>query len=150
MLETPHVALGVLIATKVHPALALPVALASHFALDMIPHWNPHSYTETQKYGRPTNKTLTIATLDVIAALALGFFIAGRFLPDYYKFFFVLLTAFVSVLPDLVKSPYFLLKVRGRLSDYVKFERSLQADSKNFYFGVATQLAVIVVSLLLI
>ena len=53
MLETPHVIVGAAIAYKVvNPALALPLALGSHFILDITPHWNPHLSTETKKFGK--------------------------------------------------------------------------------------------------
>lgn len=50
MLETPHVLIGAAIATKVgNPFLAIPLAFASHFVLETVPHWNPHLNTETKK-----------------------------------------------------------------------------------------------------
>jgi hypothetical protein len=53
VLETPHVVVGAAIATKVaNPALAIPLAFASHFVLEKIPHWNPHLNTELKKFGR--------------------------------------------------------------------------------------------------
>ena len=47
MLETPHVAVGAAIAASIpNPLIAIPLAFASHFALELVPHWNPHLNTE--------------------------------------------------------------------------------------------------------
>jgi len=53
MLETPHVLAGAVIAAKVqNPFLAIPLAFASHFILEKVPHWNPHINAEMTKFGR--------------------------------------------------------------------------------------------------
>ena len=63
MLETPHVAVGAAIAVAIpNPYLAIPLALASHMILDHTPHWNPHFYTETKKFGKPTQKSTVFAS----------------------------------------------------------------------------------------
>lgn len=149
MLELPHVALGAAIATKIpNPALAIPLALVSHFVLDQIPHWNPHFYTETQKYGKPKKESTTFALVDIALALGFGLFIASTVLPNITHALVIVICSFFSVLPDLVKSPYFFLKFRPKwLGGYVKFERSLQADT-NPVAGMLTQALVIIGSLL--
>lgn len=149
MLETPHVAVGAAIAAKVgNPYLALPLALASHFVLDRIPHWNPHFYTETKKYGKPSNKSTTLAIVDSFAALGLGLAVAGQALPDKTKFAVILAACLLSVLPDQIKTPFFFLKNarKGWLKKWVTFERGLQVDAP-FWPGILTQVAVTLASL---
>lgn len=149
MLETPHVALGAAIAVKVgNPYLALPLALASHFVLDRIPHWNPHFYTETKKYGAPSNKSTTLAIVDSLAALGLGLAVASQALPDKAKFTIIIVACFLAVLPDQIKTPFFFVKSfrKGWLKRYVLWERSLQVDGPAFW-GNLTQLAVTAASL---
>lgn len=145
MLETPHVIVGAAIATKViNPALAIPLALGSHFILDKVPHWNPHLFTETKKYGQPSQQSTTIALVDVGAALGLGLFVAFRYADEPMRAAAVLACCLASVLPDLVKWPYYFLKKRGGLLEkWVLFERRLQVDA-SFWPGVLTQAAVIV------
>lgn len=149
MLELPHVALGSAIATKIpNPFLAIPLALASHFVLDQIPHWNPHFYTETQKYGKPKKESTRLALVDIGFALVFGSVVAASTFPNISHVLLILVCSFVSVLPDLVKSPYFFLKFRPKyLANYVKFERSLQADT-NAIAGTLTQALVVIGSLL--
>ena len=51
MIELPHAVVGAAIAAKVgNPALSLPLALASHFVLDLVPHWNPHLNRDTARF----------------------------------------------------------------------------------------------------
>jgi len=148
MLETPHVVLGVAIATKIpNPWVSIPLALASHFVLDKVPHWNPHLYTETQKSGRPGKVSTAIAIFDIGLSLILGFWFAGRVLPDYQKSTIILACCLASVLPDVVKYPYYYFKMRFKtLVSWVKFERSLQVDT-SFYPGILTQLLTILASI---
>lgn len=148
MLETPHVVVGAAIATKlVNPALAIPLALASHFVLDKVPHWNPHLYTETQKLGHPAKKSTIIAVGDVGIALVFGLFVASRFAGEPGRALTVLACCLASVLPDLVKWPYYFLKKRGGiLEKWVLFERNLQVNA-DFWPGILTQFLVITTGL---
>jgi hypothetical protein len=141
MLETPHVAVGAAIATKVvNPFLAIPLSLASHFVLDRVPHWNPHFYTEMKKYGKPSKRSVNLAMVDSFTALALGVAIAARAMPDTGHAILILICSFMAVLPDQIKTPFFFIpKARkGWLLKYVKFERGLQVDAP-FWVGIATQ-----------
>lgn len=144
MLETPHVVVGAAIATKVaNPALAIPLALASHFILDKVPHWNPHLYTETEKLGYPSRQTTKIALLDVGVALATGIFIASKFSGDLEKVILILACSLASVLPDIIKWPYYYLGKRWKLLvRWVLFERSIQVNA-DFWPGVISQGVVI-------
>ena len=149
MLETPHVAIGAAIAVKIgNPYLALPLALASHFVLDRIPHWNPHFYTEMKKLGKPSSKSTTLAIIDSLAALGLGLAIAASALPDTGRAAIILAACLLAVLPDQIKTPFFFLKEtrKGWLKRYVLWERSLQVDGPVFW-GNLTQLAVTLASL---
>ena len=134
MLETPHVVVGAAIAVKVgNPALAIPLAFASHFVLDKIPHWNPHLFTETQKL--------------VGLALIIGLWVTAKFSGDPLRMLTVLACCLASVLPDLVKWPYYYLKNRWKpLTKWVLFERNMQVNA-NFVPGVLTQFLTIATGL---
>lgn len=144
MLETPHVAVAAAIATKIpNPFLAIPLAFASHFVLETVPHWNPHIVTETKKYGSPTQKSITIIAIDVTLALVTGGLIAWDALPDRGHAMTILAASFASVLPDLIESPYFFLHMRNNfLKSWINFQKSLQNDIQPFW-GIITQLATI-------
>lgn len=149
MLETPHVAVGIAIATKYgNPWIAIPLSLASHFVLDKIPHWNPHLFTETQKTGKPSKNSTIIGIADISLSLALGFFFAFRALPNTQLAILILACSFASVLSDVVKYPYFYFNLRQKwLVSWVKIERAMQVDTKTVLPGLITQALVIGASL---
>lgn len=149
MLETPHVAIGAAIASKIpNPFIAIPLALISHLVMDQVPHWNPHSYTEIKTKGKISNNTKYLALVDVAISLGLGFWIASRALPDYKHAAVILICSFAAVFPDVIKSPYFLFKQRiGLMKKWVDFERSLQVETA-FIPGMLIQVGVIILSLL--
>ena len=145
MLETPHVMVGAAIATKVgNPYLAIPLAFLSHFVLDRIPHWNPHFYTESQKFGKPQKQSVTIAVIDEIIALGAGLYIAYQFLPDYKMVATIIACCFFAVLSDQIKYPFFFLKAKGGLlQKWTDWERSIQVEVSPFW-GILTQILTII------
>lgn len=144
MIELPHTVVGAAIAVKIgNPALALPLALASHFLLDPIPHWNPHLYTEFKKNGVVSRGSKLFMTFDVLLSLAAGLFIAYKMLPDTTLAALAIIGALVAVFPDLIKSPFYLLGIKNpTLTRYVELERSIQGESKSILLGMTTQLLV--------
>lgn len=145
VLETPHVIVGAAIATKVvNPALALPLAFASHFVLEKVPHWNPHLNTETEKYGKPTKQSTKIVILDVATSLVAGFYIASRVLPDTGHFVIILAASAAAVLPDIVEGPYFFLNMRSKIiKRWILFQKSIQEDT-TVVPGLLTQLVTVI------
>lgn len=148
MLETPHVIVGAAIATKVgNPYLAIPLAFMSHFVLDRIPHWNPHFFTESNKFGKPIKSSIAIAVVDELIALGSGLYIAYQFIPDYKMVATIMACCFFSVLSDQIKYPYFFMNVKkGFLAKWVKLERSMQIEVSPFW-GITTQTLTILTSL---
>lgn len=143
VLELPHTLVGAAIATKIgNPALSLPLALASHFALDLIPHWNPHLNTEIRENGKISSKTTLIIASDVLLSLVAGFYIASNQLPDKTGFTIVILGALMGILPDLAEAPYFFLEFRWKpIEKLLKFQKSIQNDAPPFV-GLATQIII--------
>lgn len=151
MLEIPHALVGIAIATRIpNPALAIPLAVGSHFVLDMLPHWNPHFFSETQKYGKPTKKSTNFASIEIIIAGIVSLVISLTQYPDIGKMLFFYTAAVAGMAPDLVKIPFFFLKQqKGILKRYVLMERSIQNDA-NPPLGIITQIAVAIVALIVI
>lgn len=145
MIELPHTVVGAAIAVKIgNPALALPLALASHFLLDPVPHWNPHLYTELKKNGVVSRGSKLFMAVDVLLSLAAGIFIAYKMLPDTTLAALAIIGGFVAVFPDLIKSPFYLLGIVKNpiLTKYVEVERSIQGESKSILLGMTTQILV--------
>ncbi len=147
VLETPHVVVGAAIAAKVvNPYLAIPLAFASHFVLDMVPHWNPHLNTETKKNGRPTKNSTLFVFADVCLALIAGIFIAAQALPNEAQAITILLASFAAVLPDVIEGPHFFLGIRNKfIEKWIAFQKSIQNDT-NIYAGLATQVVTMIVA----
>lgn len=148
VIETPHVIVGAAIATKVvNPALALPLALGSHFVLDKVPHWNPHLFTETQKYGKPTKKSNLIVAADVAASIMIGGYIAAQALPNTAHALTILACCLIAAAPDIVEGPYFYLNLKTKtLEKWIRFQRSFQINV-DFLPGILTQITTVAATL---
>jgi len=146
MLELPHTLVGALIGTKIaNPIFSLPMAFASHFLLDIIPHWNPSLYTEYKKFGKPTKKSTLIIVADVLLSLAGGIIIASTVLPNLTKFIIILIACFLAVLPDVIEAPFFYFGVKWPiLVGIINFQTKIQGKAK-LPWGLITQIIVIVI-----
>lgn len=144
MLETPHVFVGAAIATKIpNPWVAIPLAFASHFVLEMIPHWNPHLNTETEKFGHITRRSTAITAVDSTFALIAGSFMAYQALPDWKHALTIFFACFAAVLPDVMESPYFFLNWKWKIIEkWITFQKSIQNDV-SVVPGLITQLLTI-------
>ena len=110
MTATSHALIGTVIAAKIgNPALAIPLALASHAVADMIPHW------DTALNGNGKGKSLNRVFTDTIIDVGLGFILS------YFLVFFVfphtnLVYAFLIIifaqLPDWFMAPYYFFKIK--------------------------------------
>ena len=148
MLETPHVVVGAVIATKVvNPALAIPLAFASHFVLDKVPHWNPHIDIELKKHGIVKSRSLKIIIVDSSIALISGVAIASRALPDYTQAATIITACFFASLPDMIQAPYYFMQSKNTLiKRWIKIQKRIQEDVP-IIPGLATQILVILAAL---
>jgi hypothetical protein len=145
MLETPHVVVGAAIATHIpNPIVSIPLAFLSHFALERIPHWNPHLNTEKREFGKITKKSTYIVIADSTLALASGFAIASLKAQNFSQFVVIILACFFSILPDLIEAPYFFLNLKSKfIEKWIKFQKSLQVDTTPLP-GLLTQVITII------
>ncbi len=144
MLTTPHVLLGAVLITKLPLPLGIPATLLSHFALDfIIPHWNPHLFTEMKAKGKISQNSIMVILIDgTISALFIGYFALMG-----YSLLLLALGAFLATLPDWIEIPFYFLKVKHPLLvKYVTFEHNHQAKANPFW-GIFTQLTIIIFSL---
>lgn len=94
-----HAVTGMLVAVAVkQPAIALPAAFLSHFAVDMLPHW------DYKVPGLPRMRRLVIAT-DLLASVWLIVLVAVLLLSHGWLAF---LGGFLGILPDTMWLPYIL------------------------------------------
>ena len=151
MLELPHTLVGAAIATAIpNPAISLPLALASHFITDYIPHWNPHLNTELKTNGKISTTSKIIIIIDAGLALMLGTLIASQALPDFNRFLIIMLACFLAVVPDVAEIPYYFLGLKvGWIERLIAWQRTHQWNVAPFW-GILTQAIVILLSFMVI
>ncbi len=102
MTATGHAIIGTVIAAKIgNPLLAIPIALASHFVADALPHWDT-GYHRKQK---TRNSFFIQSAADVLIGFFASWAIITVFFPGtdlLYTYFIVL----VAQLPDWLTAPY--------------------------------------------
>jgi hypothetical protein len=102
MTATGHALIGTVIAAKVsNPALAIPIALASHVIADALPHWD----TGTNRKRKTKTAFLVQTIIDVLLGLCLSLFLLAYLFPKtnlYYALFII----FVAQSFDWATAPY--------------------------------------------
>lgn len=102
MLSVSHAATGAFIATKLpHPALYIPLILASHYLEDWIPHWDVGTGLSNGTRSRKTAFILELVDLAVALLLVYFFWQAGQSVINYHAWIGV----FISLTPDFFEAP---------------------------------------------
>lgn len=146
MFITPHFLTGAAIAVAIDkPELAVPLALASHFVLDAIPHRD----TIGEEHITPEN--LLLKLVDGFTALFLFFL----FVPSGLRIYAFLIGA-VALLPDIIALPTLIwprLK-KGILAPFQRFHvdflQSRFPDTIDWFWGLATQVVIVAADLVII
>lgn len=136
MLVTPHAVLGATMGVLIPARFSACTAMASHFLLDAVPHWQ-----ETLPPYTPHRGTWVRVPIDMTLALILTRWIARRQV-DSRK---VWLAAFAGVVPDVDVLWFLAPHVFGRagvLRSYVTWHAEIQRETSRLG-GLAPQLAVI-------
>lgn len=105
MTATGHAVIGTVIAAKIgNPALAVPLALASHVAADYFPHWD----FATNKMYKSKKRLFIESCIDVAFGLILSYVIIGTLFPQtnlVYAFFIIIAAQSF----DWIMAPYYFL-----------------------------------------
>lgn len=102
MTATGHALIGTVIAAKIgNPALAIPIALASHFLLDAFPHWD----TGTTRFKKSKEKFFIQSSVDVALSFILSYLLIHFFFPQT-SYPYALLIIIMAQLPDWLTAPY--------------------------------------------
>lgn len=144
MTATGHAILGTIIAAKIsNPYLAIPLAIASHVAADLIPHWD----TATSKDKKGKERVLMETLFDI----ALGFFISyallGMFFPNtdpFYALFLIL----VSQSFDWLMAPYYFFNVNLPPFNWAYWLQKKFNNDLDKPWGIITQVAAVTTILL--
>lgn len=102
MTATGHAIIGTVIAAKVaNPALAIPIAIASHFLVDALPHWDTSYHRKHKSRVKFFIQTVSDFTIGLLLSYLLIYFIFPQ-TNLYYAFFMIIM----SQLPDWLTAPY--------------------------------------------
>ena len=108
MTATGHALIGTVIAAKVsNPLAAIPIALASHFLADALPHWDT-GYHRAQKSKR---KFLIESAIDVFLGFALSYALIRAFFPAT-NLSYAFLIIIMAQLPDWLTAPYLFFNIK--------------------------------------
>lgn len=102
MLSISHTLTGAFIASKLpHPALYIPLTLATHYLEDWIPHWDVGTGLSNGMRKRVTAILLEIVDLIISVGAIYFFWQAGQSEIQYH----IWIGAFVSLIPDFLEAP---------------------------------------------
>lgn len=122
MTVTNHALTGGLVAVLIaNPAAALPLAFASHFLLDSLPHFGNHP-----KMGIGTDLFRRYLFLDIALMLTVAFVMALMF---SHVWWLVLLCAALAVSPDLMWYPHWRAARKGEAKQpgpVARFHKKIQ------------------------
>lgn len=103
MLAASHALIGAAIAAKVsNPVIGIPLSFLSHFAVDLIPHWD---FGQNRR-EKSVRRLFIEAVFDVLLGFYLAFLVFGGSVDPLYLF----IAAGVAQSPDLLESPYFIFR----------------------------------------
>lgn len=141
MLTTPHTAAGVALGVLIgNPILVIPAAIASHFLLDRVPHWQ-----ETLAPYEPTWKTYIRVPIDISLAVGLTMW-AAHAQPAYAAAIWA--GAIAANVPDLDTVVVLLPAIkRGMVQRYWDWHCRIQRETSSLA-GIIPQLAIILAALL--
>ena len=145
MTATGHAILGTVIAAKIgNPALAIPLAIASHIAADIFPHWD----TATNKDKKGKRRVIIESFFDLIFGFLLSYAIIFLLFPQTdLLYVFILIIASQSL--DWLMLPYYFLNINFPLFRMAhKFQKSFN-HSLDKPWGIINQIAVLVLIIIL-
>ncbi|MFI5265518.1 MAG: hypothetical protein ACHQT7_02120 [Candidatus Levyibacteriota bacterium] len=143
MTATGHALVATLIVAKIHnPYIALPLAFASHFACDMIPHWDTGTH-----HREKTKKVLFYESgLDVLISIVSSYLLYHNILgqSDYMLLYSAV---FLSQLPDWLTAPYLILNMDSPIVFWSKQTYKIQHKMNRRLdkpWGIVTQVVTVI------
>lgn len=136
MTATAHAVVGGAIAAGTPLPISLPLALTSHFLMDLVPHWDFGTHFK----NRPRYISTILAALDVLFGFALVYFVFGSYVSPVNLW----LTVLVSQLPDWIGAPNLFFNLKLKPAEAVlNFQRRFHGRL-DLPWGIVTQLFLIV------
>lgn len=148
MTATGHAVLGTIIAAKVgNPALAIPLALLSHVAADIFPHWDVATNGNT-KNKKDKRKLLILSFFDVLLGFTMSFIILSVFFSKT-NLSYAFLLIIVSQLFDWMVAPYYFFNIDLPPFNWTYKFQKLFDNELDKPWGIINQIAVLFLILVL-
>lgn len=145
MTATGHAIIGTVIAAKIgNPALAIPIALGSHFVADAFPHWDTGYHRE----HKSKEKFLIQSAIDVLISFVLSYTLIQLFFPQT-NLAYAFLIIIVAQLPDWLTAPYLFFNLNFfPFSTVYKLQKSCD-HRLGMPWGVINQVVILVAIVIL-
>lgn len=141
MTATGHAIIGTVIAAKIgNPALAIPIAFASHFAADAFPHWD----TGVDRVRNGKRKFFIQSVFDVIIGFVVSYLLIFFFFPQTnlgYAFFMII----ISQLPDWLTAPYLFFNIKLPFFTWIYKLQKIFDNGIAAPWGVINQITAIII-----
>ena len=136
MTATAHALIGASLAVKfANPLLGIPLAIASHFIADLIPHWD----AGTNRRKKSLNRLREEAAADVLLGFALVFLIFRNFVDPIYLFSMVI----AAQLPDWLETPSSKFGIKIPPFTWVEALGHKLQSRRQLPWGLVTQVVVV-------
>ncbi len=150
MTATGHALVATLIVAKIpNPYISLPLALVSHFACDLIPHWD----AGTQHKKKSRERLFYEAAADVIVSIVASYILYGPFLGQS-NYILLYVAVFLSQAPDWITAPYLIFRTNNPLVSWsrhmYRIQHELNARVESPFWGIATQVGTVILLYLLL
>ena len=136
MTATAHALIGASIASRViNPLIGIPLAIASHFAADLIPHWD----AGTNHKQKSLMRLKLEATVDVLVGIALVFLIFRSSVEPVYLFSMVL----AAQLPDWLEAPSWMFGFKVPPFSWLDYLGHKLQSRMQLPWGLVTQVVIV-------
>lgn len=142
MTATAHALIGASIATSVtNPILGIPLAIASHFLADLIPHWD----AGTNHRQKTMTRIKIEAVFDVLLGFGLSYIIFRNFVDTKYLFTMII----AAQLPDWLEAPSWMFGFKVPPFSWMDWLGHKIQARMQLPWGLVTQVVVILIMMLL-
>lgn len=136
MTATAHALIGASIAAKVvNPIFGIPLAIASHFLADLIPHWD----AGTNHRKKSSLRLKMEAVLDVLLGFALVYIFFHTKVNNSYLFAMVI----AAQLPDWLVAPSWMFGIKIPPFTWMEYVSHTLQTRMQLPWGLVTQIVVV-------
>lgn len=136
MTATAHALIGASIAAKLtNPIIGIPLAILSHFAADLVPHWD----AGTNHKEKSLIRLKLEATADVLLGFVLAYLIFWRFVEPTYLFVMII----AAQLPDWLEAPSWMFGIKVPPFTWLDYLGHKLQSRMQLPWGLVTQVVVV-------